>query len=92
MFRKQRSLLPMVINDGLIGRQSLPEFYKRLLCVKIYQERFGPISEDGRLFNGTSFPFLEWKIDTAGMPFETFAISKIIDRLQYLSRVSSKSA
>jgi hypothetical protein len=64
-----------------IGRQFMPEFYNKLLCVKIYGDRFGPITKTGQLFNGTSFPFLEWKIDTAGMPFETFAISKMLDRL-----------
>jgi hypothetical protein len=65
-----------------VSRQTAPEFFQQLLCVKICEVRFGPIDEDGALFNGASFPFLEWKIDTAGMPFETYAISRIADMLR----------
>lgn len=69
-----------------ISRQFVPEFFKELYCVKLYQERIGPISAYGHLFNGSRLPFLEWKIDAAGMPFETFAIREIIEWLRHQRR------
>lgn len=68
------------------GRQLYPEFFGSLFCVKIYSERIGPISETGQMFNGSSFPFFEWKIDGAGMPLEMYAASEILNHLLRESR------
>jgi hypothetical protein len=69
-----------------IGRQFIPEFFKELYSVKIYNESIGPISERGHLYNGSRLPFFEWKIDGAGMPFETFAIREVIAWLRHQRR------
>lgn len=58
------------------------------LMMAVGLERIGPISERGQIFNGSCLPFLEWKIDATGMPFETFAISEMIEWLRYKKRVS----
>ena len=71
-----------------IGRQFYPEFFGTLFCVKIYIERFGPVSESGQMFNGSLFPFFEWKIDGAGMPLEMYAVNEMLNHLVRESRVS----
>lgn len=66
-----------------MGRQAaIPDFFNHLYCVKIWRERFGSIADDGAMFNGSSFPIFEWKIDAAGVALEIFVLEWIAERIE----------
>ena len=52
--------------------QAWPELFGVLLCLKIRMQSIGPIGADGSAGMHNTFPFFEFKIDTAGMPFNDY--------------------
>lgn len=52
--------------------QAWPEYFGTLLCLKIRTLTIGPIDAEGRAGVVNNFPFFEFKIDTAGMPFSEY--------------------
>lgn len=61
-----------------MGRQhAMPTYFNKLFAVKVGKDTIGPIDASGSMFNGTDFPFFEWKIDSRGMPLETYALLRM---------------
>lgn len=52
--------------------ENLPDWFNKILCVKIYLQAIGEIEADGTLQTRLGFRLMEWKYDTAGMELEEF--------------------
>lgn len=52
--------------------ENLPDWFNKILCVKVYPQAIGEIEADGTLQTRLGFRFMEWKYDTAGMELEDF--------------------